>query len=586
MKWFRQFRTTRNKRSARSKRFHFRRLRGLESLEERRMLSGVPFAWAETTLDADVGEGLPDGLVPAQGPSLPMTTDAGDHYFYFDEQIDLLRALDRFAVGLESEVDIEDVVASLTGPGGSLQGYEFSNQLDDRKIVLSRPESIAYADIDLDDIELATGVAWAAPVFVGKDSGTLAIVTDEISVALASGVDPEEFFSTGYVSWEPFVGNQYLAIIADGGLAALDAANALSINEDVAWAQPNMYVDLQLFTNDPLFSNQWTLNNTSQFGAKNDADSDVQEAWSTTTGSSNVVIAVIDSGVQLNHPDLSIFVNTGEITGNGIDDDGNGFVDDVKGWDFYGVDTDALPDNDPSPGTTAADAHGTGVAGVAAAIGNNSTGVTGASQSSKILPVRVSGAGGFATNAVLARAVYYAAGAVLDGNEIIGTWDAADVINASWGGGMADAGLTAAFDWAATSAKGGKGIPVFVAAGNSAAGRQGSGTEQYGGPNNIGTTRNTTGLFSTFGAGTYSWVMSYKKDASGTLGEDTVRLGRFVNDDGANTRFDSTSAPSGWELTPFVDQNNNPLPGWYIEDNPARAYGTGRYQAFERHWQQ
>ena len=210
---------------------------------------------------------------------------------------------------------------------------------------------------------------------------------------------------------------------------------------------------------------------------QNDADADVDEAWATTVGSPDVVIAVLDSGVSLNHPDLNVFVNAGEIAGNGIDDDANGFIDDVNGWDFRGG------DNNPSPGTTATDAHGNSVAGVASAIGNNATGVTGVSQTSSILPVRISSAAaGFVSNATLARAVYYAAGAVLDGSgQIIGNWRGADVINASWGGGLADAGLTAAFNWASNNAKDGQGIPVLVASGNSAAGRQGSGAEQYNG---------------------------------------------------------------------------------------------------------
>jgi len=134
---------------------------------------------------------------------------------------------------------------------------------------------------------------------------------------------------------------------------------------------------------------------------------------------------------------------------------------------------------------------------------------------------------------------------------------------------LADAGLTAAFNWAATSAKDGSGIPVFVATGNSAAGRQGSDTEQYNG------IAKNVGLFSTFGNSTWSWVLSYEKDAAGVAGEDTVRLGRFVNDDSTNTRWDSsTVVPTGWSMTPFAGED-----GWFIEDNPARAHGTGRYQA-------
>jgi len=105
------------------------------------------------------------------------------------------------------------------------------------------------------------------------------------------------------------------------------------------------------------------------------------EAYDITTGSSDVIIAIIDTGIYAAHPDLAanIFINTGEIAGNGLDDDENGFVDDVSGWDF------AEGDNDPED----LDGHGTHVAGTAAAVGNNAEGVTGASWNTKILPIKV-----------------------------------------------------------------------------------------------------------------------------------------------------------------------------------------------------
>ncbi len=568
MKVFRHFRGNDKRDASRIDKNRRRRL-GFEALEDRRMLDGDPpyeLIFAETPLDAEIiSEPLPGDFRPETASPLPMTTDEGDHYFYFVEQVDLLRALDEFVVAVEAEANVEDVITALTGSGGALEGYEHKATLEDKLVVLARPQEVAFISIDLNDVEATAGVEWAAPVFVGKDSGNLAIVTDEITLELKPGVDPEEFFATGFVSWQPFIGNSYIAVMEDGGVFALDTANALSVNEDVEWAQPNFYVDVIELQNDPLFGNQWTLNNTSQFGARNDADGDVLEAWNTTTGSANVVIAVLDSGVQLNHPDLAahIFTNTGEIPGNGIDDDGNGFIDDMHGWNFVDANNDPNPGTNPSP-------HGTAVAGVAAAVGDNMIGVTGVSMNSTILPIRISSAAGFVANAVLTRAVYYAAGAVLNvGGQIVGTWRGSDVINASWGGGLADAGLTAAFNWAATQARDGRGIPVFVATGNSAAGRQGSGTEQY---NGIG--RTATGLFAAFGNSTWSWVLSYRKDAAGIAGEDTVRLGRFVNDNGTNTRWDSpTVVPTGWSLAPFIGQD-----GWFIEDNPARAHGTGRYQ--------
>src|SRR5262249_32548401 len=150
--------------------------------------------------------------------------------------------------------------------------------------------------------------------------------------------------------------------------------------------------------NDPLFPQQWHLNNTGQGGGTPGADVKAPAAWDLTTGSSSIVIAVVDDGVEKTHPDLAanIFVNSHEIPGNGIDDDGNGYIDDVNGWDFSGN------DNDASPG--ASDFHGTSVAGVAAGRGNNGIGVTGACQTCRILPVKLPSSG---TLTVFANAIQY-----------------------------------------------------------------------------------------------------------------------------------------------------------------------------------
>src|SRR6266568_3069413 len=87
--------------------------------------------------------------------------------------------------------------------------------------------------------------------------------------------------------------------------------------------------------NDPRYPELWGLNNIGQTGGKPDADVDAPEAWDVQTGT-DVVVAVIDTGVDYTHPDLAanIWTNPGEIPGNGIDDDGNGYVDDVHGYDF------------------------------------------------------------------------------------------------------------------------------------------------------------------------------------------------------------------------------------------------------------
>ena len=156
-------------------------------------------------------------------------------------------------------------------------------------------------------------------------------------------------------------------------------------NPDVVYAEPNYIRYLKATTpNDPFFSNLWGLHNTGQnvngVSGTAGADMDGPEAWDVAQGSNTFVIAVIDTGVDYNHPDLSgnIWANPGEVAGNGLDDDQNGYVDDLRGWDFV--------DDDNDPMDVAG--HGTHVSGTIAAVGNNNIGVTGVCWQAKIMPVR------------------------------------------------------------------------------------------------------------------------------------------------------------------------------------------------------
>ena len=136
------------------------------------------------------------------------------------------------------------------------------------------------------------------------------------------------------------------------------------------------------YPNDPLYPNQWGLHNTEQnpFYGTGNADISAPLAWGATTGSSGVTVAVIDTGVDYTHPDLAanMWTNTKEIAGNGIDDDGNGYIDDVKGWNFVSNNNDPMDDN----------GHGTHCAGTIAAVGNNGIGIAGVTWNCKIMPLK------------------------------------------------------------------------------------------------------------------------------------------------------------------------------------------------------
>ena len=213
-----------------------------------------------------------------------------------------------------------------------------------------------------------------------------------------------------------------------GALAKLHAdatASALAqLRSDprVRYAEPNFVVSADVTPNDPLFSRLWGLNNngfpvSGRWGTP-DADIDAPEAWSVTTGSDAVTVAVIDTGIDYSHPDLSsqMWINPGEncpgCRTDGIDNDGNGYVDDWRGWDFANGDNDPMDDH----------GHGTHVAGTIGAAGNNGIGVTGVSWHVRLMPLKFLSAAGTGTTADAVSAVLYAAD------------KGASILNNSWGG--------------------------------------------------------------------------------------------------------------------------------------------------------
>jgi subtilisin family serine protease len=207
--------------------------------------------------------------------------------------------------------------------------------------------------------------------------------------------------------------------------------------------------------NDPFFVEQWGLHNSGQpingsSGGTPDADIDGPEAWDITTGSNQVVIAFIDSGVDYLHPDLAanIWVNPGEIAGNGIDDDNNGYKDDIHGYDFT---EEVIEEGDPTdPFDTDIDGHGSHVAGIAAAVGNNGIGIAGVSHHAKIMVLKVQPdySASFDGDAII-EALQYA----LD--------NGADIVNCSFGGYSPEDLERQVLDELRLA-----GIPVVCAAGN------------------------------------------------------------------------------------------------------------------------
>ena len=221
-----------------------------------------------------------------------------------------------------------------------------------------------------------------------------------------------------------------LAIIPDNRLMRMQVpagreaefVTSLQARDDVEYAMLNYLVYPQIDPNDPNYSLQWHLNNTGLYGGTPGADIDAPKAWNIHTGSGNVTIAVIDSGVDLDHPDLAAKI--------------------VGGYNFI---SPGLPPNDDF-------GHGTHVAGIAAAIGNNNTGVAGVSWGAKLMPLKIFNAsGGGATITILSQAIKDAAD------------NGAKVINMSLGGGCGSGWpvVEDAIDYARS-----KGALLVAAAGN------------------------------------------------------------------------------------------------------------------------
>ena len=145
----------------------------------------------------------------------------------------------------------------------------------------------------------------------------------------------------------------------------------------VLYAEPDYLAHIIATPNDPQFSAQWGLSKIQ-----------AEAAWDVTTCSSNVVVAVIDAGADISHADLAnrLWMNPGEIPGNVQDDDSNGFIDDVNGWNLVD-NNNTLTDNT---------GHGTQVAGIIGAQGNNGVGVTGVCWNSRLMVVKVTQPGGIA----------------------------------------------------------------------------------------------------------------------------------------------------------------------------------------------
>lgn len=223
-------------------------------------------------------------------------------------------------------------------------------------------------------------------------------------------------------------------------------ALAKRMNNQYMFIEPDYKVKIAAVPNDPHYASGllWGLHQS------NDIDMDAPEAWDIGTGDGSVVVGVIDTGVDYQHTDLinNRWVNSGEIGGNGIDDDGNGYVDDVYGYDFHNRDSNPMDDH-------VSVYHGTHVAGTIGARGDNGVGVVGVAWNVKIAALKVLASNGSGYTSSIISAIDYATALKTSGVNI-------RVLNASLGGGGYSSAFVAALNRANAA-----GIVFVAAAGNS-----------------------------------------------------------------------------------------------------------------------
>ena len=247
-------------------------------------------------------------------------------------------------------------------------------------------------------IQLSAAPAWRDPVlqavtpvtinpgFASQEMNAPAYVGHQLLVRVIAGLNDHALsgiFSQSEISSYRLISSSahivLLTLKAEADIKQVAAQ--LKQIKGVLSAEPDYYYQADAVTpDDPSYPNLWGLDSS------NDIDINAPEMWQQTTGSSNVVVAVLDSGIDYTHPDLAanMWRNPGEIPGNGIDDDGDGYIDDIYGIDVINHDSDPMDDN----------YHGTHVAGTIAARGNNGIGVVGVAWNAKLLACKFMNANG------------------------------------------------------------------------------------------------------------------------------------------------------------------------------------------------
>ncbi len=498
------------------------------------------------------------GSVAASGPSLASGTyDAGESLRIGQRRIPLLRSRQKVAViqaptagigiaAAPGQIETTDRLYRLErqiGPSGAAGpgGRPALTVFQTRKFT-----SVEEQTRSLRQLQKQTAAGEVVPVYVHSESGLEMIPTGRIVVKLKT---PEDL--SGLSAINRRLGtqidhrirgttDQYVLTAPHSTARELFELCATLEREPILeWAEPDFIsqvVRQSFHPNDPLFDpNQWYLK-----------DINVPQAWDIVRGSSQIVIAIVDDGMDLRHEDLqdALPSNAAEIPNNGLDDDRNGWIDDACGWNFHDDNSNA------NPGYPY-DSHGTQVAGVAAATGNNGKGIAGCAFGCKLMPLKVLEGDPREEKEdvvyeAIAEALYYAAGQTQNGHE---RWRGADVISISLGFSETNL-INAALQFAAQKGRNGKGCPVFCASGN-----DGSGWAAY----------RIYGI----DAGTHHFRWELARDGSGSDGANTVWLDSILWPGGTPEWLNwdlpedwKTGGEAKWTIVSNDAQGNHAMTGW------------------------
>lgn len=376
---------------------------------------------------------------------LSLSINAQNHYYSPEGKTYLQISKQKILVQFESDQTFEDQQL-ITGKFGEILPLEKSMLLPSPKVTLLELQNIDSEEALyqlIDELNAHPEVRNAGHFLAHKD-GTLHGVMDKVLVRINQVSDLQyleelaneyDAIVIGANRFDPSL--YHLEVQNSQETNALELANILHESQLFDYAEPDfLRIMKKMNTNDPFVGDQWSLENTgtntSQYGGVPGADMKVFQAWGTSTGSSNIKVAILDEGVDLNHPDLVANM--------------------LSGYDATGLGSGGGPSGN--------DAHGTACAGIVASSANNGIGTAGVAYDCKIIPVRIAysnSSGGWVTsNSIIGDALNW-------------SWQTgnADILSNSWGGGSSSSTINNAISGAVNNGRGGLGSPVLFAAGNS-----------------------------------------------------------------------------------------------------------------------